>query len=179
MRTPIQEELNWLLRFHTSQSCRRELWEQLQGELGYMNYELRPCGRSNLVREPRPKVGGGKNHRLSQACAQAQSQSRTASPFIRILTFCFSLLSCIMGKTPMTIFKTPCGSLSINITKSTLAQIQKAWGISAEHANVVIFALHRVLLYTINYIYVQFIYWAALHAVNKIIPSSKISFMRL
>ena len=98
MRTPIQEELNWLLRFHTSQSCRRELWEQLQGELGYMNYELRPCGCSNLVREPRPKVGGGKNHRLSQACAQAQSQSRTASPFIRILTFCFSLLSCIMGK---------------------------------------------------------------------------------
>ena len=97
MRTPIQEELNWLLWFHSSQSCRRERWEQLQGELEHMNYELRPCGRSNLVREPRPKVGGGKNHGLSQACAQAQSQSRTASLFISILTFCLSLLSCIMG----------------------------------------------------------------------------------
>lgn len=62
-----------------------------------MNFELRPFGRSNLVREPRPKVGGGKNHRLSQACAQAQSQSRAASPFISVLTFCLSLLSCIMG----------------------------------------------------------------------------------
>lgn len=97
MRTPIQEELNWLLWFHASQSCRRERWEQLQGELEHMNYELRPCGRSNLVQEPRPKVGGGKNHGLSQACAQAQSQSRTASPFISILTFCLSLLSYIMG----------------------------------------------------------------------------------
>ena len=44
-----------------------EIWEQLQGELEHTNFELRPCGRSNLVREPRPKVGGGKNHRLSQA----------------------------------------------------------------------------------------------------------------
>lgn len=73
------------------------LWEQLQGELEHTSYELRPRGCSSLVQEPRPKAEGGRNRRLAQACAQAQSQSRTASPFISILTFCLSLLSCIMG----------------------------------------------------------------------------------
>ena len=71
MRSPNQEELHRLPQGHAPQSGSREVAEQLQEELEHMNYELRLCGCSSLVPEPRRKVGFRENHRLPLCTSSA------------------------------------------------------------------------------------------------------------